>query len=44
MRKLYVAYNCMLHTITCLDYYAMNRGIAMLVVSDTRVTHLQNVN
>ena len=24
--------NCMLHTITCLDYYAMNRGIAVLVI------------
>ena len=24
--------NCMLHTITCLDYYAMNRGIAALVI------------
>ena len=22
----------MLHTITCLDYYAMNRGIAVLVI------------
>ena len=28
--------NCMLHTITCLDYYAMNRGIAVLVMFVTR--------
>ena len=26
----------MLHTITCLDYYAMNRGIAVLVICVTR--------
>ena len=36
----------MLHTLTCLDYYAMKQGIAVLVIGvcDTRVTHLQNVS
>ena len=30
--------NCMLHTITYLDYYAMNQGIAVLVSSYMFVT------